>query len=338
MYSTEVYIYQQLTRVMALDSADPAIFTYRYNPVYSKILTINKGVDNVLLFQFVNQNEKPVNVTGSTFMFRVLNTDGTVILLEKSMVILNGPTGQVKVTLNASDLLEVLAQPASYSITRASGNLNEAVFTDAQSGGRAPCNIVNSVLPQYVPSAPLTIPTVKMSAQGSADGTSFGNYPGSNWYWGGNPNGANYWNSFLNTEYFSSFVVPKYPVTTVQMTLDGYTGTIKAQAAENYQSVPYNVTESTTYLNYTGTIYMNIVGWYPLVRLAFNNSIFAVPGGNGVPAQAYAACIDGVVNNITVQNAGQGYLAHPRSTLLVTEQVPQLKQQLATLDQLKPLR
>jgi hypothetical protein len=316
MYSTEVYIYQQLTRVLALDSTDPSIFTYRYNPVYSKILTINKGVDNVLLFQFVNQNEKPVNVTGSTFMFRLLNTDGTVILLEQPMVILNGPAGQVKVTLNTPDLLDVLAQPASYSITRASGNLNEAVFTDAQSGGRAPCNIVNSVLPQYVPSAPLTIPTTKLSAQGSADGTSFSNYPGANWYWGGNPNGANYWNSFLNTEYFSSFVVPKYPVTTVQMTLDGYTGTIKAQAAENYQSIPYNVTESTTYYNYTGTVYMNIVGWYPLVRLAFNNSIFAVPGGNGVPAQAYAACIDGVVNNITVQNAGQGYLAPPKINIV----------------------
>jgi hypothetical protein len=316
MYSTEVYIYQQLTRVLALDSTDPSIFTYRYNPVYSKILTINKGVDNVLLFQFVNQNEKPVNVTGSTFMFRLLNTEGTVILLEQPMVILNGPTGQVKVTLNAPDLLDMLAQPASYSITRASGNLNEAVFTDAQSGGRAPCNIVNSALPQYVPSAPLTVPTVKMSAQGSADGTSFGNYPGANWYWGGNPNGANYWNSFLNTEYYSSFVVPKYPVTTVQMTLDGYTGTIKAQAAENYQSIPYNITESTTYYNYTGTIYMNIVGWHPLVRLCFNNSIFAVPGGNGVPAQAYAACIDGVVNNITVQNPGQGYLAPPKINII----------------------
>ena len=316
MYSTEVYIYQQLTRVLALDSTDPNIFTYRYNPVYSKILTINKGVDNVLLFQFVNQNEKPVNVTGSTFMFRLLNTDGTVILLEQPMVILNGPAGQVKVTLNAPDLLDMLAQPASYSITRASGNLNEAVFTDSQSGGRAPCNIVNSVLPQYVPSAPLTVPTVKLSAQGSPDGTGYGNYPGANWYWGGNPNGANYWNSFLNTEYYSSFIVPKYPVTTVQMTLDGYTGTIKAQAAENYQSVPYNITESTTYYNHTGTVYMNIIGWYPLVRLCFNNSIFAVPGGQGIPAQAYASVTDGVVTNISLYNAGQGYLAPPKINIV----------------------
>ena len=316
MYSTEVYIYQQLTRVMALDSADPTIFTYRYNPVYSKILTINKGVDNVLLFQFVNQNEKPVNVTGSTFMFRVLNTEGTVILIEKPMVILNGPAGQVKVTLQTQDLLDVLAQPASYGITRFSGNLNEAVFTDAQSGGRAPCNIVNSVLPRYVPSAPLTVPTTKLSAQGSADGTGFADYPGTNWYWGGNPNGGNYWNSFLNTEYYSSFVVPKSPVTTVQLTLDGYTGTIKAQAAENYESIPYNVTESTTYLNHTGTVHMNIIGWHPLVRLCFNNSIFAVPGGNGIPAQAYAACDNGIVTSITVQNAGQGYLAPPKISIV----------------------
>jgi len=327
MYSTEVYIYQQLTRVVALDSVDPTIFTYRYNPVYSKILTINKGVDNVLLFQFVNQNEKPVNVTGSTFMFRVLNTEGTAILLEQPMVILNGPLGQVKVTLASSQLLDILAQPASYSITRFSGNLTEAVFTDAQSGGRAPCNVVNSVLPQYVPSAPLTIPTTKLSAQGSADGTSFGNYPGSDWYWGGNPNGANYWNSFLNTEYYSSFIVPKTPVTTVQMTLDGYTGTIKAQAAQDYEAVPYNVplgvtidnptgAESVTYYNYTGTIHLNIIGWYPLVRLCFNNSIFATPGGNGIPATAYAACTDGVVTSITVQNAGQGYLAPPKINIV----------------------
>jgi hypothetical protein len=94
----------------------------------------------------------------------------------------------------------------------------------------------------------------------------------------GNPNGGNYWNSFANTEFYSSFIEPVNAVTTVQMTLVGYTGTIKAQAAENYQSIFYNVpTESTTYYNETRTIYMNIVGWHPILRLCFNNSIFAVP-------------------------------------------------------------
>ena len=316
MYSTTAYLYQQITRVLLIDTADGETFTYRYDPVYAKQLTINKGVDNVLLFEFINQEQKPVNITGSTFLFRVINTAGSTLLIQKPMVTLNAPLGRAKVTLTGPELLELLAEPASYSITRSSGNLTEAVFTNAQSGARAPLNVVDSVLPQFIPSIPLTIPTVKLSAQGSADGTSFQNYPGESWYWGGNPNGANYWNSFLNTEYYSSFIKPQNAITTIQMTLDGYTGTIKAQAAQDYEAVPYNVTESKTYYNHTGTIYLNVIGWYPLLRLCFNNSIFAVPDQPGVPAQAYATCANGIVQSITVQNQGSGYLAPPKINII----------------------
>ena len=311
MYSTQVYIYQQITRVLLMDTGAGETFIYRYDPVYAKQLTINKGVDNVLLFEFINQQEKPVNITGSTFLFRVISTEGNRLLIEKPMVALNAATGRAKVTLTSSELFEILAQPANYSIQRSSGNLVEAVFTNAQAGARAPVNIVDSILPQYVPSAPLTIPTTKLSAQTSLDGTTWGSYsPGS--YWSGNPNGGNYWNSFTNTEFFSSFIEPVSAVTTVQMTLVGYTGTIKAQAAENYQSIWYNVTESTTYYNETRTIYMNIIGWHPILRLCFNNSIFAVPTQPGTPAIAYATTEDGIVTSVTVTNGGSGYLAPPQ--------------------------
>jgi len=311
MYSTQAYIYQQITQVLLMDTGAGETFIYRYNPVYAKQLTINKGVDNVLLFEFINQEEKPVNITGSTFLFRVISTEGDRLLLEKEMVTLNAATGRSKVTLTSSELLEVLAQPANYSIQRSSGNLVEAVFTNAQAGARAPCNIVDSVLPQHVPSAPLTIPTIKLSAQASLDGTAWGSYsPGT--YWSGNPNGGNYWNSFANTEFYSSFIEPVNAVTTVQMTLVGYTGTIKAQAAENYQSVFYNVTESTTYYNETRTIYMNIVGWHPILRLCFNNSIFAVPTQPSTPALAYTTTNNGIVTSVTVTNGGTGYLAPPQ--------------------------
>ena len=315
MYSTQAYIYQQITRVLSIDTVDGESFTYRYNPVYAKTLTISKGVDNVLLFEFINQQEKPVNITGSTFLFRAISTAGDRILVEKEMVILNAATGRAKVTLTTADLLEVLAQPANYSIQRSSGNLTEAVFTNAQAGARAPANIVDSILPQHVPSESLTIPTTKLSAQASYDGTTWGQYP-ANPYWGGNPNGGNYWNSFSNTEFYSSFIEPINSVTTVQMTLDGYTGTIKAQAAENYQSIWYNVTESTTYLDKTETIHMNIVGWYPLLRLCFNNSIFAVPTQPGTPAIGYATTSNGVVTSITVTNGGSGYLAPPKISII----------------------
>ena len=310
MYSTTAYLYQQRTQVLLIDSSGQ-FFTARYDPVYAKQLTLNLGVDNVLLFSFVNQDEKPVNVNGSTFTFRITNTAGTV-LLQAPMTILNAATGQVKVSIPAEDTLELIAQPASYSISVQSGNLNQAVFTNAQAGARAPIDLVNSVFPQFIPSVPLTIPTTSLSSQTSFDGASYQQYPGwaGNWYYGGN--GSWYNNNYENTEFYSSFVEPRNYVTTIQMDLIGYTGTIKAQFAQNYQSIWHNITESTTYYNETKTIYMNVIGWYPLLRLCFNNSLFSTPIPPGVPANAYAVCTDGVLTDMILVNGGSGYLAPPQ--------------------------
>lgn len=315
MYSTQVYIFQQKTRVLMMDTSGGETFIYRYDPVYAKRLTINKGVDNVILFEFINQEEKPVNITGSSFVFRLINQAGTKLLIDEPLVTLNGPTGRAKVTLSAEQLLELQAQPANYSITRIQpmGGPTEAVFTNAQAGARAPVDIVDSVMPKFIPSSELTIPTLELSSQLQYGGTSYGDYPGGNW--AQSPN-STYWNSYQNTEYFSSFIVPRGPVTTIQMDLINYTGTIKAQWAENYESLWYNATESTTYLNHTGTIHINVLGWYPILRLAFNNSVFASPDQPGYPAMAVAYCVDGVVNNIQVLQPGSGYLAPPRVDII----------------------
>jgi hypothetical protein len=147
MYSTQAYLFQQRTTVLLLDSSGQ-FFTARYNPVYAKKLTINLGVDNVLLFAFVNQEEKPVNVTGCTFIFRLLSQSGTTLLYETAMVTLNAQTGQVKVTIPQEDTWALTAQPASYSIQVTSGNLTQAVFTNAMSGARADVDIVNSPFAQ----------------------------------------------------------------------------------------------------------------------------------------------------------------------------------------------
>ena len=310
MYSTTAYLYQQKTRVLTIDTSGE-YFTARYDPVYAKKLTVNKGVDNVILFEFINQDEKPVNITGSTLTFRVVSQSGDALLLEKEMSIINATYGRAKVTIDQADLDQIQAQPANYSITRASGNLTEAVFTDAQAGARAPIDIVDSIYPEFVPSAPLTIPTVDITAQTSYGGSSSSDYP--DWaLQGGSPIGN--FSPYQPTEYYSSHIVPTSSVTTIQLDLIGYTGTIKAQAAENYQSKWYNVTDSTQYLNKTGTIYINVIGWHPLLRLCFNNSMYT-NGSNGqtmnYAAQANAVVVNGVVTSVNVTNAGNGYLAPP---------------------------
>lgn len=92
MYSTQIYIYQQIQRVLVLDSSG-AYFDRRWDPVYAKKLTINKGVDNVILFEFINQDQKPVNITGSELRFKLINLAGTAQLIEKDMVIINAQYG-----------------------------------------------------------------------------------------------------------------------------------------------------------------------------------------------------------------------------------------------------
>ena len=135
MYSTTVYLYQQITRVLLIDTGG-GYFTARYDPVYAKTLTINKGVDNVLLFEFINQDQKPVNITGSSFVFRLVNQAGDRLLLTKSMEVLSASTGRVKVVLDTDETINLESQPASYSIQRTSGNYVQAVYVNANSEAR----------------------------------------------------------------------------------------------------------------------------------------------------------------------------------------------------------
>ena len=301
MYSTTVYLYQQITKVLLVDTSG-GHFTYRYDPVYAKTLTVNKGVDNVLLFEFINQEEKPVNVTGSEFVFRLLNQAGDQVLVEKPMTILAPTVGRAKVVLTTAETIDLVAEPASYSIQRAQGDSVEAVYVDANSQARADCNIVDSVLPTFLMSRELTIPDIYGKAQQLQPGPT--NWPD----WALYPQPVN---TTQLTEFYSSEMPTNgQTLTTVQADLDCFTGTIKFQAAENYQSIWYDVTESFEYLAETSTQHWNIAGYYPLLRMALNTSPgFGAQGTVQVTPQ-------GVVTGVTITNPGQGYIAVPKAQIL----------------------
>lgn len=301
MYSTTVFLYQQLTRVLLVDTTG-GYFTARYDPVYAKTLTVNKGVDNVLLFEFVNQDQKPVNITGSTFKFRLLDQTGDRLLVEKDVEVLSASTGRVKVVLSAADTDNIVAQPASYSLERTQGNYRQAVFTNADSGARADCNVVDSVYPEFVPSQPVTIPTITGSNQ-TVTAQSDSGWPD----WAQYPQPLN---NIQQTEFYSSYIPTNgASLTTIKMDLVHYTGTVKIQGAENYESIWYNVTDSREFLDSSETIYFNAVGFHPLLRVALNTSV-------GYGATANAVVTDGVVTAINVSNGGNSYAAAPYVQIL----------------------
>jgi hypothetical protein len=306
MYSTPVYLYQQIHRVLMIDNSGVgAVFQRRWDPVYAKTLTLNKGVDNVLLFEFVNQDQKPVNITGSEFQFRIINTAGNSLVLEKSMTIISPSAGRAKVTITAEESLVLPSDPSNYSIERFSGNLAEAVFVDSNAGGRGTINIVDSVFPEFVPSQTLTIPDIYGPREYS--------YYNSNQ---GLPDWAlprSYPYSGLDIERYSSHVPTNgQSLTTFRLTMLHFTGTIKAQAAADYQSEWYDVGTVYQYQDRTESVLINVEGYYPLIRLAvnqFNGNL------NSQMATATATVSNGVITSIAVTNAGSGYVAAPNVTI-----------------------
>jgi hypothetical protein len=160
---------------------------------------------------------------------------------------------------------------------------------------------VDSVLPEFVASQPVTIPTINGKNSWPQAGPS--SWP--DWALNPQPLSRNYL-----TEYYSSHIdTTGASLTTIKYDLVHYTGTLKVQAAQDYEAVWVDVSESREYFDETGTFHINVVGFHPLLRLAINNS-------QGYGASATATVVDGVVTGISVTNAGSGYMAAPCVQLL----------------------
>lgn len=253
MYSTPAYLYQQIQQVLLIDiSGVGAVFDRRWQPVYAKNLKLNLGVDNVILFQFLNQDQKPVNISGCTFTFRIISEDGEDLLYAIELVALNAATGRAKVTIPAADTLLFEAQPASWSLEISSGNLDQAVFTDDYSGARGMIEIVDSVYPAFVASRPLTIPSQA-------------------------PDSSVYFTSTVTTNGNAQ--------TTFQIDPQDFTGTLQVQGASDavmntveWYDVPFtdlktgNVVTEKNFLHSFDRLGINVEGYHPYLRLSFGIS------------------------------------------------------------------
>lgn len=244
MYTTSVYVYTQRQIVVLLFGNSPR----KYMPVYAKPLTLNKGVDNRIQFQFLNQEQKPVDITGKSITCRILNNNGTVVLLQKALDLDFALTGIASLTLNAADIEDIPAQKAYYSLEIPVGEFDFPVFVDQNAGARGDMNIVNSVLPSFVPSANITIPT----------GQPF-------------PNLAP--NSSSNVTYVSSVInTEDNPILTIQTHYTEFYGDVTIQGSTQVDSDWYPIYVDEDMANVTETRGYTIRGFHPFVRMSFTSN------------------------------------------------------------------
>ena len=222
-------------------------------PVYAKPLTLNKGVDNKIQFQFLNQEQKPVDITGKSITCRILNYNGTEVLVRKALDLDFALTGIASLNLNAADIEDIDAQKAYYSLEIPVGAFDYPVFVDQNAGARGDMNIVNSVLPSFVPSQAVTIPT----------GQPFPNISNSS----GNTNLV-YYTSIINTQ--------DNPILTIQTRYEEYYGNVTILGSSIVDGDFYTIVEDNELGNVTETKGYTIHGYHPFVKVEFTSNSGAV--------------------------------------------------------------
>jgi len=316
MYSTTAYLYQQKQTVLILDSSG-AYFKRRWQPVYTKNLKINRGVDNVILFEFINQDQKPVNISGSTVTFHLISQDGETSLLRKDLVALNSTFGRAKVTLSEEELDVIEAQPANWSLERSNADLYEAVFVDDYAGSRGVVDIVDGVYPDFRPSEEMGVPDYTVQKKDS-----------------------------LNRPHTSIAYTAGKDLHTFQFDFDNFSGNVKAQGSDSQLGPWYDIGSQTVYTNQDTRDYINVPGHHNWIRFEINQygqdasvtaavsngavtglnvagtgAEYQVPApnieikGQGTGASGTAGTTGEAVSSATLVNGGQGYVVAPEVTV-----------------------
>jgi hypothetical protein len=223
-------------------------------PQYAKPLTLHKGVDNQIQFQFLNQQQKPVDITGKSITCRIINYQGNQILLEKALTLQLPVTGIASLVVGAADIENIDTQKCYYSLEIPTGEFDFPVFVDQNAGARGDMNIVDSVLPSFVPSYSITIPT----------GQPFPNL---------NPSANS--NSNANTYYTSVVSTNDNPVITLQAHYTGYYGNVLIEGSTIPDGNWYTIS-TETYSNVSETRGYVVRGFHPYIRMQFVSNSGAV--------------------------------------------------------------
>lgn len=231
MMTTPIYLYHQRHRVILLDTSG-AVFDRRYRQVYTRDLIAHRGTDNQILIQFLNQDQKRVDVTGKEFTCRLISHDGHRLELEKQLETVNETEGQMKLVLTEQELDLIPPGEVGFSIEQtADSTLYEPVYVDDNSGGRGYIKVVDSIMPSFVASKILTIPDHGVN--------------------------TTYYSSTLNTD--------DVDLITFQMDLTQFTGSVIVEGASDVDGLWYTI-QTETIATPSDLHAFNVKGYHPYIR------------------------------------------------------------------------
>ena len=144
MITVKAYLYPNTAEVQVFD---PAIFTTRNRQVYSRPIKVYQGVDNPIQVIVKNQDQKSVNLTGSTVTASIQDPTNRVTIKSYPVTFSNIMLGQGTFTFDANTInsLEQRFYKLAFSTTVTNTDVTSPVYIDDNYG--VPLDL--EVLPAY---------------------------------------------------------------------------------------------------------------------------------------------------------------------------------------------
>lgn len=158
MLNLPVYLYTPAIRVFV----DLENSTRRgVEQMYHGYATIAKGLKNTLKFVFLNGDQRPIDVSSKTFVFKVFDRYTNNEVLEESLTIIDDGTnynvrGLASVTLSGVDTRNLTTGLYNYSILEVDGAQLTASYIDGSYSMSGNLEITDGVVPKRIPSEQLT--------------------------------------------------------------------------------------------------------------------------------------------------------------------------------------
>lgn len=155
MITVKTYLYPNTAKVQIFD---PTIFTTRNRVVYSRPIKVYQGIDNPIQVIIMNQDQKPVNLTGYSVQASIQDPTNQVTVNTYAVSFANIQLGQGNFILDNATVSSL--QNRFYKITfktiNSGTDAEQPLYIDDNYG--APLDL--EVLPGYYSATPASEPTV----------------------------------------------------------------------------------------------------------------------------------------------------------------------------------
>ena len=153
MQQINSYIYDN--SVLVQYDVDPEIMQ-RNRVVYTNTLQIYKGIDNILKIKVQNADQKPVNITGFSLTFNMVEDyvfANATTVLSTNVTIVNANAGLGTVTISSLNMVQLTAEQYNYNVKINNGTANIAAYVDDNYGAAGQIMVSSAAYPVAEPVA-----------------------------------------------------------------------------------------------------------------------------------------------------------------------------------------